>query len=106
MTVMDAAFSEFQERYDDALALLLGRHPEDEALESLRLAEDFRRNSGSDGYAPDWLRPFEAIAAQLLAANLNVRAGELDSLGTSLTPILARAAQLGYTEGYFEGKND
>ncbi|MCI0439941.1 MAG: hypothetical protein L0177_12540 [Chloroflexi bacterium] len=106
MTAMQAAFSEFQEQYGDALAHLLARHPEDEALESLRLAEGFRRNSGSDGYAPDWLRPFAAIAAQMLAASLDAAAGESDALRASLTPILARVAQLGYTEGYFEGKSD
>ena len=90
---------EFSSDFQKALRELVEQYPKDEAVHGLTFIVEAMGNAGADGYLPDWLQPFSAICAGLLGvASVDVF--------RRLTPIILKAAQLGYTEGYFAGKDD
>ncbi len=111
-TVADSemAFQQFEMDYQNALAMLADRHAEDEAIDALIFAEEARPNAGVDQYAPEWIQPFLAVAANLAQENFMRMAARSDGLASAIpsaiAPALVRAVQLGYVEGYFAGKDD
>ena len=109
-TDSDFSFRRFEADYESALAVLAERYGEDGAVDALMLAEEARSNAGADEYAPDWLRPFVAVAANLAQENfirMAARSGGMASvIPQAVAPAIARAVQLGYVEGYFAAKDD
>ncbi|MCH8309017.1 MAG: hypothetical protein IIB17_00800 [Chloroflexi bacterium] len=59
------SMEQFELDYNNALAMLAERHPEDGAIDALLFAEEARPNSGSDNYAPEWIQPFVSVVANL-----------------------------------------
>ena len=89
----------FEAAYQSTLEALVDQMRENSQLESWRFVEEGRENAGSDGYFPDWLQPFVSFTGSILDRE------------TSQNPLILqsgilRVAQLGYTEGYFTGKDD
>ena len=109
-TDSDFSFLRFEADYESALAVLAERCGDDGAVDALMLAEEARSNAGADEYAPDWLRPFVAVAANLAQENfirMAARSGGMASvIPQAVAPAIARAVQLGYVEGYFAAKDD
>lgn len=110
MTDPELSFQQFEMDYENALAVLVERYGDDTAIDSLILAEEARPNSGADQYAPDWIRPFVAVVANLAQDNFVRMAAESGGLASvipqAIAPALVRAVQLGYVEGYFAAKDD
>ena len=100
----------FEDAYERLVAGLSRSHTGDDAVRALALAEEARTSSGSDDFEPDWLRPFLSIAAALISRDRGRRPdggdASYDDALVGLEPIVLRAVQLGYTEGYFAGKDD
>lgn len=110
MTDSDLSFQRFEMDYENALAILAERCGGDEAVAALMFAEEARPNAGADEYAPDWLRPFVAVAANIAHESFTrtaARSGGLASaMPDAVAPAIVRAVQLGYVEGYFAAKDD
>ena len=110
MTDSDFSFERFEMDYENALAILAERYGDDAAVDALMLAEEARPNAGADEYAPEWLRPFVAVTANLAQENfmrLAASSGGLASvIPQAVAPAIVRAVQLGYVEGYFAAKDD
>ena len=72
--------------------------------------KEARLNAGADDFSPDWVQPFVAAVADLAVEAIVRRAAGTGGLATAIpqaiAPALIRAVQLGYTEGYFAGKED
>ena len=90
---------DFESAYAAALEALASQSSGSVEIRGLRLAEEARENSGSDGYQPEWMPLFSSIASHLIG-------GGAQSTAAFFRGALTRAAQLGYTEGYFAGKDD
>ena len=103
-------FIRFESDYHTAVGLLTQQVAAEKSLSALEFVEQARENSGSDDYMPEWLQPFVSIVTQIIATHSAVSAGDqpidLRQLSDALSPALVRAIQLGYTEGYFAGKDD
>lgn len=110
MTSPDLSFQQFEMDYENALAMLAERYADDGAVDALMLAEEARPNAGADEYAPEWLRPFVQVAANLAQENFIRQAANSGGLASVLpqavAPAIVRAVQLGYVEGYFAAKDD
>ncbi len=110
MTNPELGFQQFEMDYENALAMLAERHADNAAVDALIFAEEARPNAGADEYAPEWIQPFVAIAANLAQDNLIRLAASSGGLGSvipqAIAPAIARAVQLGYVEGYFAAKDD
>lgn len=110
MTDSALSFQRFEMDYESALAVLAERYGGDEAVEALMFAEEARPNAGADEYAPDWLRPFVTVVANLAHENLLRMAASSGGLASAIpdavAPAIVRAIQLGYVEGYFAAKDD
>ena len=111
LTNADLSFQRFEMDYENALAMLAERHGDDGAVDALMLAEEARPNAGADEYAPDWIRPFVAVVANLAQENFMREAagsggGFASVIPQAVAPAIVRAVQLGYVEGYFAAKDD
>jgi len=89
----------FEAAYQSAIESLIDHVQENSQLESWRFVEEVRENTGADGYFPDWIPPFASFTGNILD-------GETAPNQLILQVAILRAAQLGYTEGYFAGKDD
>jgi hypothetical protein len=98
------SFADQSEAFDSActqaLSSLLESYGSDAAVKSLAFAEEARRSSSSDEYAPDWFQPFVSMVAGLHSAQ------PPESQPGFMIAAIVRAIQLGYTEGYFAAKDD
>lgn len=99
MAEQDRSDAIFEALYRSTLDALIGQGREHVQAESWRFVEEVRGNTGADGYFPDWLLPYSSFVGHITADD-----GEGGPFG--LRAALLRAAQLGYTEGYFAGKDD
>ena len=110
MADAQARYSGFEDAYQGAMKRLGESYPDDDALSALSYIEEARLNSGSDDHVPDWIQPFVSIAARLVAAHPGQQIDQDDesmrTLANAIRPVVARAIQLGYTEGYFTAKNE
>ena len=104
------SMEQFELDYNNALAMLAERHPEDGAIDALLFAEEARPNSGSDNYAPEWIQPFVSVVANLAQDHFMRMAASTGGLASvipqAIGPALVRAVQLGYTEGRCAAKDD
>jgi hypothetical protein len=89
----------FEAAYQSTLETLVDQMRENSHVESWRFVEEVRENTGADGYFPDWIQPFVSFTGSILE-------GETTPDLLALQSAVLRAAQLGYTEGYFAGKDD
>ena len=105
-----ASMEQFELDYNNALAMLAERHPEDESVDSLLVAEESRPNMGTEDYAPDWIQPFVAVVANLAQDQFMRMAASTGGLASvipyAIGPALVRAVQMGYAEGYLAAKDD
>ena len=110
LTDADISFQRFEMDYENALAMLAERHGDDGAVEALMFAEEARPNAGADEYAPEWIRPFVAVVANLAQDNFMRAAASSGALASvipqAVAPAIVRAVQLGYVEGYLAAKDD
>ena len=110
LTDSDLSFQQFEMDYENALAMLAERYAEDGAVDALMFAEEARPNAGADEYAPEWLRPFVAVVANLAQENFVRMAASSGGLASvipqAVAPAIVRAVQLGYVEGYLAAKDD
>ncbi|MDA0769953.1 MAG: hypothetical protein O2821_06990 [Chloroflexi bacterium] len=91
---LDAGFEAY---YNSTIEKLTSQDLEDSRLESWKFVEEVRGNTGADGYFPEWLLPYSAFVSQIT---------DRDEGTLKIRAAILRAAQLGYTEGYFAGKDD
>ena len=110
MSGPQASMEQFELDYNNALAMLAERHPDDESVDSLLVAEESRPNMGTEGYAPDWIQPFVAVVANLAQDQFMRMAASTGGLASvipsAIGPALVRAVQMGYAEGYLAAKDD
>ena len=104
------SMEQFELDYNNALAMLAERQPDDQSVDALLFAEEARPNSGVDNYAPEWIQPFVAVVANLAQENFMRMAASTGGLTSvipqAIGPALVRAVQLGYIEGYYAAKDD
>ena len=94
---------DFEASYDSTMKGLARQGLSDSRLDSWIFVEEVRSNIGADGYFPEWLLPYSAFVGRFTGDGNVV--DEEDGL-LKLRAAIMRAAQLGYTEGYFAGKDD
>ena len=97
----------WDEAYTTMLARLNKAMPGDGPLGALAFAEEARVSSGSDDYLPEWIEPYVSVAMGLLpGAGVEGTDAAPQAYSSPLRPAILRAIQLGFTEGYFAGKDD
>jgi hypothetical protein len=110
MSNHDSGLQRFEIDFANSLAALTERFGEERGVDDLLFVEEARLSAGTDEYSPDWVQPFVAVVADLAVESIVRSAGGAGGLATvvpqAIAPALIRAVQLGYTEGYFAGKED
>ena len=110
MSNHDSGLQRFEIDFANSLAALTERFGDGRGVDDLLFVEEARLNAGADVYSPDWVEPFVAVVADLAVEAIVRREGGTGGLATvipqAIAPALIRAVQLGYTEGYFAGKED
>lgn len=99
MADQQQGYADFEATYNSTLEALIQQEVRGSSLESWKFIDEVRSNTGADGYYPEWVLPYS-----LFVSNVTDKEGG-DRLH-SLRAAILRAAQLGYTEGYFAGKDD
>ena len=81
-----ASMDQFELDFNNALAMLAERHPEDGAIDALLFAEEARPNLGSDSYAPEWIQPLRGGGRQPRPGPLHAHGGEHRRSGLGHSP--------------------